>query len=441
MADEAEAPKPDPKPEGDDRRKREEFFVNAPLRAAVGLQKRLPIHEMGYRHVVGYAHADARAYFLYGSLDEVIKATVAGVRWLGLLGDEEDSAKPEGPETPEEAHIGRLVFESVIDEQEMWGRKLSEILFDLVLFASTNEQEFYRLYLVCKQLDAYVGLQADFEEFFACRSANADRTIRLLLEQIEEIRQRVDLGKAWFVADGLDFRRPPAPGRLFRSARQRFMRAQASAPPDLRLVLRVSYEMGYSSPSRSVHPNVGGPTRYFTKAEVVRNLHRVGLVGLHVVVLAHQLAGIGPDGETKQLADSIKRSDAPEMFRRAFQRELEVGDIVFAYGEDLCQIVDTAKSSYGNTSYKVRYLIRPMIDGIDEDWFPARYIRLLYRKRDIKPGMVEALRRGGASEEQIADLELLDEEEAARSLARTFVDLEQRGLLRMMLRPPKEERG
>lgn len=440
MTEEDKVPKPDPKSEGDDRRKRQDFFVNAPLRAAVGLQKRLPIHEMSYRHVIGYAHGDARAYFLYGAVDEVIKVSVAGIRWLELLSGEEDKSKPEGPEKPEEAHIGRLVFESIIDEQEMWVRKLSEILFDLVLFTSTDEQNFYRLYLVCKQLDAYVGLQADFEEFFACRSANADSSIQLMHEQVEEIRKCIDLGKAWFLADGVDPRRI-APGRLFRSARQRFMRAQAIAPPDLRLVLGASYEMGYSSPSRSVHPNVGGPTRVFTKAEVERNLSRIGLLGLHIVVLGHQLAGVEPEGETKQLADALKRSDGPEIFRRVFQRDLEVGDIVFAYGDDLCQIVDTAKSKYGNSSYKVRYLVRPMIEGIEEDWYPARYIRLLYRRRDIKPEMVEALRRAGASEDQIADLEHLDMAEGAKIVARTFVDLEERGLLRMMLRPPEEERG
>lgn len=440
MAGEAEPPKPDP-PKGDDQHERQEFLVNAPMRAAAGLQKRLSIDETGYRHGAGHTHADARAYFLYGALDEVIKASLAGLRWLNLLRGEEENAKSEGRKDRDEEHADRLILESVIDEQQMWARKLSETLFDLVLFESTNEQEFYRLYLICKQLDAYVGLQADFEEFFACRNANADSTIGLLLEEVKEIRQRVDLGKAWFIAEGVDLQRPPAPGRVFRSARQRFMRAQAVAPPDLRLVLNPSYEMGYSTPSRAIHPNVGGPTREFTKAEIERHLSRIGLLGLHVVVLAHQLGGIEPQGEARQLADSLKGSDAPDLFRRRFQRELEVGDIVFAYGEDLCQIVATAKSKYGNTSYKVRYLTQPMIPGIEEDWFPAEYIRLLHRRRDIKPAMLEAVHQAGASADQIAAFAQLDEEEAAKMLAQTFVELERQGVLKMMLRPPKEERG
>jgi hypothetical protein len=447
VSDEADTPKPAVPPE-DNPRKRQEFFVQAPLRAAARLQKQLPIDELGYRRVIGYGHADARAYFVYGALDEALKASMAGLRWLELLADEPESpADPEKekaeasakPDRDGDEHIGRLLLESVIDEQEMWARKLTEILFDLVLFSTTNDQEFYRLYLACKQLDAYLGLQSDFEEFFACRSANADATIRRLLKEIEQVRERIEVGRAWFVADGVDLRRPR--GRIFRSARQRFIRAQTVAPPDLQLVMGPSYEMGYSAPSRSVHPNVGGPTREFTKAQVERNLDKVGLLGLHIVALAHEVAEIEPAGESRQLVNALRASDGPAMFRRVFQRELEVGDVVFAYSEDLCQIVETAKSKYGNTSYKVRYLTRPMLDGIEEDWFPARYIRLLYRRRDIKPAMIDGLRRAGSAEDQVRQFEGLSETEAARVLARTFTDLEEKGVLRMMLKPRRRRGG
>lgn len=162
---------------------------------------------------------------------------------------------------------------------------------------------------------------------------------------------------------------------------------------------------------------------------------------MHIIVLAHELAGIAPEGENKSLADALKRSDGPEVFRRVFQRELEIGDIVFAYGSDLGQIVETARSKHGNTSYKIRYLVRPMLEGIEEDWFPARYIRLLYRRRDIKPAMIDAARRMGSTEEQLKTFERLDDAGAARILARTFVEMERQGVLPLMLRAPREERG
>jgi hypothetical protein len=212
------------------------------------------------------------------------------------------------------------------------------------------------------------------------------------------------------------------------------------ASPDLRLVLGGSYEVGYSSPSRSVHQNIGGATREFTEAEVERNVGKVGLLALHVISLAHDLAGIKPEGESSQVVNALRRSEGPDRFRRSFQRELDVGDIVFAYG-DLCQIVQTAQSKHGNTSYKVRYLIRPALPGVGEDWFPNRYIQLLYRRRDIKPGMIDLLRRTGTPENQLAAFEEMSDEQISEILAKVFTRLEQDGVLRLMLRPPTEARG
>ena len=42
-------------------------------------------------------------------------------------------------------------------------RKLTEILLNLILLSTTNEQEFFQLYLACTELNACIGLQADFE--------------------------------------------------------------------------------------------------------------------------------------------------------------------------------------------------------------------------------------------------------------------------------------
>jgi hypothetical protein len=55
--------------------------------------------------------------------------------------------------------------------------------------------------------------------------------------------------------------------------------------------------------------------------------------------------------------------------------------------------------------------------------------------------MIESFRQTGASEEELTALEQLEEAEAAKILARTFVELEQQGVLRMMLRRPKEDRA
>lgn len=415
----------------DSEENRRVFFAKAPIQAATALQKALPVKESGYRFVVGHAHGDARAYYLYGILDEVLKACVASMRWDELLGDTE---KKHEVVAAEDEHLGRVVIESIIDEQLMWARKLTEILSDLILFSSANDQDHYRLYLACKQLDAYLGLQKDFGEFFACRNVNIDTSIDLLCDEIGDIGKRIDVRRVWFLKKPIDRKKLPRPGSIFGSARERFKQAVEVASPDHRLVLGASYETGHSVPSRSIHPNIGGPRREVSLQDVDRNIGRVGLLCIHTVLVAHTLSGINPKGVGEQLLRVLdKGTNAPEILERVFQRELDIGDIVFAYGEDLCQVIDRSKSKYGFTSFKVRYLTKPMIPEVKEDWFPVRYIRRLYPRKEIRQRMVDLLRKRGTPEDQIEEIQNLTDEELSLILAKTFTELERVGALKRML--------
>jgi hypothetical protein len=88
---------------------------------------------------------------------------------------------------------------------------------------------------------------------------------------------------------------------LVSSARWRFMRAMDVADADEHLALGISYEMAHSRPSRSIHPNVGGPTRENEAHDADSNIGRIGLLAAHLTVTAHKLAGLEPAGIAKQL--------------------------------------------------------------------------------------------------------------------------------------------
>src|SRR6266446_2671304 len=175
----------------EDARKRRQFFAMVPMRAADNLMKALQLDEAKYRGVAGHAQQDARAYFLYGAIDEVFKVCTATLRWAEFIDAPEEDAKALENSANEAArHMHRVVIESVLDEQHMWSRKLTELLIDLILFQTTNQQDCYRLYLACAFLDAYLRLQQDFAEFFACRSGNADATIEGVLSEARALLAR-----------------------------------------------------------------------------------------------------------------------------------------------------------------------------------------------------------------------------------------------------------
>jgi len=163
-------PKELQEPDSDNKRGRD-LFVGIVIRAAVTLQKALPINEETFLGVSGSGYYDSRAYYLYGVLDEVLKLATAMLRWEGFLSDPDNSELEAALQKEHGPHMFRVTREGLMDEQHLSSRKLVELLCDLLLFESTNTQEHYRLFLTCELLDAYLGLQRDFVDFFSCRTS------------------------------------------------------------------------------------------------------------------------------------------------------------------------------------------------------------------------------------------------------------------------------
>ncbi len=410
------------------------FHATAPMQAAEALRQALAIGEDSYLRIVGYAHSNGRAFFLYGCLDEVFKVCVNITRWAEIMDEPEEKRKEGASGDDRTRHVHRVVREAVIDGQEMWTRKLTEILADLILFESTNEQAYYRVYVACRYLDGYLGLQQDFDEFFACRSGNADSSIKHVVSTIESLQRKIDPAKLWFLRAPIVTTKLPRPGFVFASARQRYMAALEMSDADQRLALGISYEMGHSRPSRSIHPNIGGPRHESEDDRVDRNIGRVGLLAAHVVVAAYRLAGVEPTGIAKQLTEAFQTSDAQAKMEARVQSDYAVGDIVAAYGPDPCLIVDKAKSKYGYSSYKVRFLLSPMLPELPEDWFPADYVRLMMPHRELRDGMVKALETAGASVEDIQTMREIPDADITALLPETFKAMERDGLLTLMFR-------
>lgn len=66
-----------------------DIFTGIAIRGAVSLQNALDLKDDTFRMVVGHTHQDVRACYLYGVLDELLKASTAMLRWQGLLQESE----------------------------------------------------------------------------------------------------------------------------------------------------------------------------------------------------------------------------------------------------------------------------------------------------------------------------------------------------------------
>lgn len=414
-------------PTKNDPNKRRDFFSTSALRAAYDLVSHLGLDELNYLKVAGQSHYDARAYFLYGCADEVLKASTASMRWKEFLSDPED-AKENEKDTERGKHISRIVIEAVYDEQQLWVRKLNEILIDLILFRETNEQEYFRLYLLYRQLEKFSSFQKDLEDFFGHGSGNVNYTISATCSQVSQIQKTLPPEKLWFLRNknktptGLEY-------GSFQSQRSRLKDAVKIAGADLRLALGISYNRGYSVASRSVHSNIGDPKDKLSLREIDAQIGRIGLISGHIIDQAFRLLEIEPTGTAARLRKAFSSADAGQKAHDNLCKTFEVGDIVFAYG-DICVVTEFAKSDFGYTSCKVRYVEDPPLPGMEYDWFSSPYVQILWPKAKGMELVLQKVREHGGQD--VA--KKLTDEKFAEYIFDALRELHKMGVLRKMMR-------
>lgn len=408
----------------EDAHRRRQFYGHMCIRGAGPLQRALACDEAGYLQAAGYCHRDARAFFLYGILDEVIKSGSAIQRWSGLL----TGPIPED-RTDDDRHVTRLVIESIIDEQCMWIRKLVEALIDVICFGDTNEQGSYRAYLAAKELDALLSRQKDFETFLGGRSAALQSSIlevACLLAR-EGMHARGEL--AWFVKSLPTEDRLPKPGQVLQPVRTRFRRALRMANRDEQLTLCASYEDSYGRASRMVHCGVGAEHWRSTCAFLDGQIGHVAILCADIIMRAYGLAGIEPSGTAAQLKRFFETgSEGPRILESMHRREFDVGDIVIAAGQ-LAEVVERVESDYGYVSYAVRYLLDQPRPGVVEDWLPGRYIQRLFKLSEAKQFLTDGLERMGERDEVVELIRSVSHGEASAAVKQAIVELWKLGLL------------
>lgn len=418
----------------------ENLLSRLALRSATTLRASLGIDETFYRFTAGLSVGDPRGYYLYGVLDEAVKACTACIRLEELLSDEDEDDAPSGVDPDEAARLERLVTESVADEQSLWLRKLSEHLVDLICFTETNEQEQYRGFLAAAQLAAYLRLQQDFRDFHACESENVNSTIGLCIQRLHPL---VAQQRPWYLNERLNLEAEVRLGTpVFAPFRPRYKQALQLATQGEKVQLGVSYENSYSRNSRSLHANVGGVRYDVARDDLRRNATHIQLLAAQVVVRAYELTGHEPTDLAETLVNVLggDLTDAGDLLRARHVRDHEVGDLVLAYG-DLAEILERAESEFGYASYKVRYLSRPPIPEILEDWFPAEYVQRIARKRGARDFYRGNLERSDRWRSELELLMSMTDDQLYESMRRFFTEMANHGMLDELLRQSRAPCG
>jgi hypothetical protein len=370
-------------------------------RASLALKGELSVDEPGFRHVAAQAHRNSRDYVVFEALDEIEKMVLAVFQGLELLSGEDLD--------PADAFT-RIGHEYLRDEMSLWHRKMIEVLADLVGFSATPDQPYFRDYLLLVQLDGVVGAQRDQEEFYGSESANYRVQIDELCGEIATLESgSLDPGRAWY-----RYRRVPldrehlSPGRVLSSFRKRLQHAMPLATATEQGALGYSYGSGFGRASRGIHARPGLPELLPGADDLRSDLLVAVVIGINLLVRCQETVGEIPTGANAKLRRSLEHSD-PALGKTFLKGRAAVGDLVVV-ADKVGQVIEVRSGEYGYESYLVRYLTKPFLPEVPEDWHVAQQVARLRTAKNIRDELAADVRSGRMEERDAAVLLGLEDE-------------------------------
>lgn len=352
------------------------------LRGAVlELRQQLPLDRQTQLGVAGHLHKDARAYFAYTCSDEILRTLHRLPHWKRFTQERRETQQAE---SSGQACLDELEVEAVSQEQRTCLRKLVETLVDLICFSDTNQADYYRLYLVCRELETALGALSDMQEFLACDSRNLASGIKGFTDFIDKIEDGIRQSLAPGAPEGWDwFLRPHRKasdlrvGRVFTSWKSRFTKALKKADLADRIALGFTYFGWYGTASKWIHSLSVRTTPRVSLLDVEKHCWAIFVSASEVVFHCYELTGLPLGENAEKLKELTQVPDELARFMDAFlMKSANVGDFVIAQGTT-AEVVDKSTSEYGYCSVEVEFLGDSPVPQLKRDWVPAFHVRLL----------------------------------------------------------------
>jgi hypothetical protein len=166
---------------------------------------------------------------------------------------------------------------------------------------------------------------------------------------------------------------------MFSSFRQRYIRVLNIAMPQELTIIGKSYVHAYNM-SSDVHFTAHDTSSDFDPDDIYLGIDRVGLLCYAIAIRCQYLLGVVPEGINATIRKMHDENSEPARLVARLKEEIaDVGDFVWA--EDfICRVLEIRKSKYGYTNYRLKYVERPPIPEITEEYYAGGEIRLVAKK-------------------------------------------------------------
>jgi hypothetical protein len=371
-----------------------DYAINVGLKAGHELRIQLHLNEDNFRHRAPYSHSNSRNVYIYRAIDEVQKAATCLMRWKEFCSDVDMSNYNEDVKK----HMMRITRQSVFDEQSLRCRKLTESLVDTILFLNTNEDIYFKDYFYFSELFEFQNAQGDRKEFYGFTNRNSEDHIQWLKSQILKLESTgLKIANRWYVKTAKSI--TALKKAELSSFRAKYKKIAKDQGPEIIMLLAKSYLHAYGE-SRDIHFSANDTSHSFSDDSCVNKGTKVALLLIHLIVKLQGLSLLG----FNQSADILSgiRSDiaSTKPYMELTAPSAQVGDYVLVWG-DLGKVMEVGTSEYGFCGYHIRYIDKPPLENITDDWFASFEISRIGSKTELLENVKSVLSK--YSEQKIDD--------------------------------------
>ncbi|BFT72336.1 hypothetical protein [Paenibacillus sp. P36] len=320
--------------------------------------------------------SNPKGFFLFGALDEVSKIGTAMFRWIDFVSGEKISDSSSFPT--------RSIIQAVFEEQQLWGRKLLEALVDLILFGETNNEQYYKHYLLINELKTMMNQNDDWTEFFGKPSNNLEFQKKIWVKSIADCEPFIELSKCWYLKDKKSISKTPKVNKNVETLRQKLIRAMSQTTAREKLIFGLSYR-NYTHLSESIHFDTNRDKSFPNENDIIQNMGKIWITILCVINRVQNLIGAIPDGFKDEFNSLLSLPTNEENLILQITGDFyQIKDIVLLDNKELCMIQDVIVSKYGYKLFKVSYLEHTIRPEPYEEWIAGNMMSLILKYSDHK---------------------------------------------------------
>jgi hypothetical protein len=386
---------------------RDLFEMQALLGTAQFLQFLIPPEKavQEYRY---FNERNSRNFLLLQILVEVQKSGLAMRRWRK---QDRQTAIDRPPETL--SSLDRLLLASLVDEQSLWQRKLSEGLVLLINFSSTNDLQLFCHFLLLTEIFVQQTKVRDNERFFSKANLGQHHKLDRLIAECETVRKQIgDRSKCWYLDEGDKHHRKLA------SFSKQLERALTIATSFEKRALGYTYAKGFGDASGNIHLTALKPVYASLYDRFRVGFAICGVLMSSLLNRAHELANVLPTGINKGLVGNHLNDVGGDPTKGA----AVVGDLVLVEGPLLGKVEEVTTGPYGYEVYRVRIVETPHGDAVALDWYSMFDITPFRKGADMVGDLKQMLSETQAEGNPVFDPPPSDAEmEAAMREAMTMI--------------------